>query len=207
MVRRSAVLPLVLALIACAAGGGGASVCDTANCGKGSCTEVPLLPPNFECHCDPGWSHALNLFAFSPCIIPNCSFDGACLNITLEPPTSLPPKDVCAVVSCGEGGSCRAGIGANLFSYTCECRPGYANMLNLTALPCVKDCFFGSDCYALGLGTAPPSPAPSGDHGSQEPTTPPSATNGNGTTTNSLGSALNYFLVFRLLVGSQRTSH
>ncbi|KAF8672782.1 hypothetical protein HU200_049233 [Digitaria exilis] len=185
MVRRSAVLPLVLALIACAAGGGGASVCDTANCGKGSCTEVPLLPPNFECHCDPGWSHALNLFAFSPCIIPN---------------------SVCAVVSCGEGGSCRAGIGANLFSYTCECRPGYANMLNLTALPCVKG-FFGSDCYALGLGTAPPSPAPSGDHGSQEPTTPPSATNGNGTTTNSLGSALNYFLVFRLLVGSQRTSH
>ncbi|KAF8722868.1 hypothetical protein HU200_022001 [Digitaria exilis] len=124
---------------------GGASVCDTANCGKGICTEVPLLPPNYECHCDPGWSHALNIFPFSPCIIPNCN------------PTLL-------------------------------------LILSSTR-------FFGSDCYALGLGTAPPSPAPCGHHGSPEPTTPPSGTNGNGTTTNSLGSALIFFFhVFHLVV-------
>lgn len=66
-------LPLVLAALLGHAGG--ASVCDTANCGKGNCSETtgPIpLPPNYECHCDPGWSHALKLIPFSPCIIPNC---------------------------------------------------------------------------------------------------------------------------------------
>ena len=66
--RRLLLLPLVVALL----GGAGytvrASVCDTANCGKGNCSETPL-PPNFECHCDPGWSNALKLIPFSPCIV------------------------------------------------------------------------------------------------------------------------------------------
>jgi hypothetical protein len=47
---------------------------DTANCGKGNCSETTVpLPPNYECRCDPGWSHALQLIPFSPCIVPNCS--------------------------------------------------------------------------------------------------------------------------------------
>ncbi|OEL22815.1 hypothetical protein BAE44_0016166 [Dichanthelium oligosanthes] len=135
--RSSAVLLLLALLGGAAVGGGVSSVCDTANCGRGSCAEVPGLPPNYECRCDLGWSHALELFPFSPCIVPNCTFNGACLNLSLTPPTAI-PKDVCAVVSCGVGGACRPGDA--MFSYSCECRLGYANLLNLTALPCVKDC-------------------------------------------------------------------
>ncbi|XP_004986621.1 fibropellin-3-like [Setaria italica] len=130
---------LLLALLAYAAAG--ASICDTAICGRGNCTELPELVPGipiYECHCDPGWSQAWKAVRFSPCIVPNCSFDGTCLNLSLTPPTGI-PKDVCAVVSCGAGGACKTG-GAALFSYTCECQPGYANLLNQTALPCVKNC-------------------------------------------------------------------
>ncbi|KAL5682974.1 hypothetical protein ACJX0J_009359, partial [Zea mays] len=172
---------LVLALLGGARHAGGASVCDTANCGKGNCSETPapaLLPPGYECNCDPGWSHVLELIPFSPCIVPNCSFDSACLKLNLSQ-TPAPPTDVCAVVSCGAGGACKAG--AAPFSYSCECRPGYANLLNLTALPCVN-CFLGSECYDLGLGPPPPAPAPlpapapSGDHGPAGPSPPPSGT-------------------------------
>lgn len=69
-------LPVVLALLGGAGHVGGASVCDTANCGKGNCgseTPAPALPPGYECHCDPGWSHALELIPFSPCVVPNCN--------------------------------------------------------------------------------------------------------------------------------------
>ncbi|RLM87335.1 hypothetical protein C2845_PM04G07440 [Panicum miliaceum] len=48
--------------------------CDAANCVRGSCTELPkLIPdvPNYECHCDPGWSQAWKAIPFSPCVIPN----------------------------------------------------------------------------------------------------------------------------------------
>jgi hypothetical protein len=66
-------LLLTTLLASCAAG---ASVCDTANCGKGTCTELPkLIPgvPTYECHCDPGWSQAWKDIPFSPCVIPNCN--------------------------------------------------------------------------------------------------------------------------------------
>ncbi|KAG0549465.1 hypothetical protein BDA96_01G258300 [Sorghum bicolor] len=162
--RRLLLLPLVVALLGGAGYTVGASVCDTANCGKGNCSETPL-PPNFECHCDPG-----------------C----ACLNLNLSQPP-LPPKDVCSVVSCGPGGKCKA-VGDPLsFSYRCDCRPGYANLLNLTTLPCVN-CFLGDECHALGLGPPPPAPAPSGGHGPSGPSAPPSGTKGNATD-DSLGSA------------------
>jgi hypothetical protein len=49
-------------------------------------------------------------------------------------------RAVCGVVSCGAGGACKPGSGAAFLSYTCECQPGYDNMLNLTTLPCVKNC-------------------------------------------------------------------
>jgi hypothetical protein len=47
-------------------------------------------------------------------------------------------RAVCSVVSCGAGGACKAGGAPFSFSYSCECRPGYANLLNLTTLPCVN---------------------------------------------------------------------
>ncbi|RLN17867.1 fibropellin-3-like [Panicum miliaceum] len=189
-------LLLTTLLASCAAG---ASVCDTANCGKGACMELPkLIPgvPNYECHCDPGWSKTWKAIPFSPCVIPNCSFDGACFNISLTPPPPKPglPTDVCAAVSCGPGGACKAGDAP--FSYSCECQPGYANLLDLAALPCVNNCFFGKGCSALGLAPAPapsspssptpPSPAaPTGSHDSSGPSAPPSGTEGNSTATDS----------------------
>ena len=51
-------------------------------------------------------------------------------------------RAVCAAVSCGPGGACMAGDAP--FSYSCECQPGYANLLNLAGLPCVKNCEHGS---------------------------------------------------------------
>ncbi|KAL6641098.1 hypothetical protein ACP70R_019279 [Stipagrostis hirtigluma subsp. patula] len=169
-------LLLALALATAAAAVGDGSVCDTANCGKGKCAETPGIVPgtsSYKCECDPGWSQALKLVPFAPCVVPNCTFDKACFNTSLPPPKEIPPVplDICAVVNCGEGGVCKKGDG--LFAFSCECRPGYVNLLNLTAFACVKNCFFGKDCSALGLGPppssappSPPSPAPSGNHNS-----------------------------------------
>ncbi|CAL4925013.1 unnamed protein product [Urochloa decumbens] len=131
---------LLLALLACCACAAGASICDTASCGKGNCTVLSgLVPglPYYECHCDPGWSHASKAFPFSPCTVPNCPFHGDCFNLSLQPPIGI-PKDVCATVSCGAGGACKTGDLP--FSYSCECQPGYANLLNLTTLPCANNC-------------------------------------------------------------------
>ncbi|KAJ1295512.1 hypothetical protein BS78_01G229900 [Paspalum vaginatum] len=101
-------------------------------------------------------------------MIPDCSFDAACLNLS-APPIAKP--NICAFVNCGEGGVCKPDD-SGMFSYSCECQPGYTNLINKTALPCAKNCFSGNSCSGLGvgLGTAPPpSPAPSGDHGSPPP--------------------------------------
>ncbi|OEL36272.1 hypothetical protein BAE44_0002709 [Dichanthelium oligosanthes] len=145
---------LLLALLACTAeiaAGGGRTICDTANCGKGTCSEVPgapipLITTSYNCTCDPGWSQPtlFNLppVPFAPCIIP----------------------DSCAAVNCGPG-KCKNGEG--WMSYTCECDPGYVNLLNLTALPCVKNCVFGLDCSRLGI--APPTPPPPADQSTAPP--------------------------------------
>ncbi|XP_062200478.1 uncharacterized protein LOC133903153 [Phragmites australis] len=183
---------LLLALLACAAAAAarGSSACDTAICGKGKCTEGPGWIPTFdyECNCDPGWSRASELVPFSPCIVPNCSINSACFNFSL--PKRI-PTDICDAVSCGAGGACEKGDG--FFVYSCECQPGYVNLLNLTAFPCAKNCTFGKGCSALGLAppenpkpVSPPSPAPPADHDSSGPSAPSSSTKGNATT--SLGS-------------------
>jgi hypothetical protein len=62
---------------------GSSTICDTAKCGKGTCSEVPgiipLLTASYKCTCDPGWEQPtlFNLAAppFAPCIIPNCKSD------------------------------------------------------------------------------------------------------------------------------------
>ncbi|KAL6641097.1 hypothetical protein ACP70R_019278 [Stipagrostis hirtigluma subsp. patula] len=189
--RRSSAAPallrLIMALLACtaAAADGGATICDTADCGKGSCSEAPGFIPgtvSYNCTCDHGWAKAIDL-PISPCTVPKCHFDASCFNITLAPPRGIPITDPCVAINCGPG-ECKKGEG---FTYRCECQPGYVNLLNLTAFPCVKNCFFGMDCSTLGIGPPPPSPAPSpappsGNHDTSGPTAPPSATKGNATT-------------------------
>ncbi|KAG2549000.1 hypothetical protein PVAP13_9KG196200 [Panicum virgatum] len=168
-------LLLLTALVLVVASAAGASVCDTANCGRGTCAELPkLIPdvPNYACHCDPG------------CIA--ASIDRSIQSSSLlgtAADQQFANNPVCAAVSCGPGGACKAGDAP--FSYSCECQPGYANLLNLSGLPCVKNCFFGQACSALGLAPAPaPAPGspppPAGSHDSSGP--PPSGTKGNNST-------------------------
>ncbi|KAL6641096.1 hypothetical protein ACP70R_019277 [Stipagrostis hirtigluma subsp. patula] len=168
-------LALLAVVIAAAAAAseppGSGSVCDTAKCGKGKCSETPGLIPgavSYKCECDSGWSKAIDLFPFAPCILPICSYSSACFNLTVPPPTGIPATDPCVAVNCGRGGGCKEG-GAGGFSYRCECQPGFANLLNDTSLPCIGgDCKFGADCAKLGLSPGPsaaaPTPAGSGLH-------------------------------------------
>uniref|UniRef100_A0A0E0IS70 EGF-like domain-containing protein n=1 Tax=Oryza nivara TaxID=4536 RepID=A0A0E0IS70_ORYNI len=89
--------------------------------------------------------------------------DSACFNTSISLPNS--PRAAsrsltvsCVAVNCGPGGQCVKEEG---FSYHCACSPGFVNMLNLTELPCIKNCAFGKDCAALGLSPAStPAPAP-----------------------------------------------
>lgn len=60
---------------------GNSTICETAKCGKGSCSEapgpIPVISAGYQCTCDPGWSQpkAFNLTVpNAPCIIPNCKF-------------------------------------------------------------------------------------------------------------------------------------
>ncbi|OQU91756.1 hypothetical protein SORBI_3001G244000 [Sorghum bicolor] len=83
-----AMLVALLALAMAADGAGasagadnGATICDTAKCGKGTCSEVPgiipLLTSSYKCTCDPGWYQQmlsnLTVLNFAPCIIPDCT--------------------------------------------------------------------------------------------------------------------------------------
>ncbi|NP_001145634.1 uncharacterized protein LOC100279121 precursor [Zea mays] len=140
------------------------TICDTAECGKGTCSEVPGILPvvmaSYKCTCDPGWSQPkllnLTVLPFMPCIIPDCTFDSSCYNFSLFSLRGIPLTDPCVIIDCGLG-ECRKGQG---FSYTCECQPGYVNFLDQTYLPCVKNCSFGSDCSKQGIAP-PPAPPPS----------------------------------------------
>ncbi|CAN6299380.1 unnamed protein product [Urochloa humidicola] len=160
------VATLILALLASTevAGAAGETICDQANCGKGTCSEAPGIIPlplstSYKCTCDPGWTQpkAFNFTVpIAPCIIPNCSFDPACFNLSLGLPNGIPILDPCVAVNCGPG-QCKKGTGWN---YTCECDEGYVNFLNLTAFPCVKNCVFGMDCAGRGITLPPPPPPP-----------------------------------------------
>ncbi|CAN6323947.1 unnamed protein product [Urochloa humidicola] len=176
-----AVATLILALLArtTVAAAEGQTICDTAKCGRGTCSEVPALLPvtnSYKCTCDPGWSQpkAINFtFPFAPCIIPDCPFDSSCFNLSLAPPKGIPLTDPCVAINCGPG-ECKKGD--DLFSYSCECEQGYVNFLNLTAFPCVKNCAFGTSCSKLGIPPPPPPPStapPPGNHDSSAPPTGP----------------------------------
>ncbi|CAN6293515.1 unnamed protein product [Urochloa humidicola] len=150
---------LILAVLACTevAAAEGETICDQAKCGKGTCSEVPgfipLFTTSYKCTCDPGWTQPIPL-PIAPCIIPNCSFDSSCFNLSLGLPKGVPILDPCVAINCGPG-QCKKGTGWN---YTCECDQGYVNFLNLTAFPCVKNCVFGMDCASRGILPPPPPP-------------------------------------------------
>uniref|UniRef100_K4AIC2 EGF-like domain-containing protein n=1 Tax=Setaria italica TaxID=4555 RepID=K4AIC2_SETIT len=172
---RSSALPallLVAALIAGAAvadddddddhhhhDAGGKSICDEADCGRGTCIErLGWIPwrSSYKCDCDPGWNRAIKMVASSPCNVPECSFNSSCLNLALLLPRGIPFSDPCVAVNCGSG-ECKKDEG---FHYHCECEKGYANMLNNTKFPCIDDsCLMGMHCPALD-DPAPPPPAP-----------------------------------------------
>uniref|UniRef100_A0A0D3HDR2 EGF-like domain-containing protein n=1 Tax=Oryza barthii TaxID=65489 RepID=A0A0D3HDR2_9ORYZ len=138
---------------------GAGPACETARCGKGHCVEEPgpLGLDAYRCDCDAGWSNMLKLIPASPCTIPN-STPYICLLTSQQFIYILPQFHTCVAVNCGPGGQCVKEEG---FSYHCACSPGFVNMLNLTELPCIKNCAFGKDCAALGLSPAStPAPAP-----------------------------------------------
>ncbi|KAL6883653.1 hypothetical protein ACP4OV_011067 [Aristida adscensionis] len=161
-------LPLLAVLIVTATGrvaGAGPTICDTAKCGKGTCVETValLFIPAYNCTCDPGWSHLIDLAPFTPCVIPNCTMDSSCLDPRPTVPKGIPITDPCVFANCGRGGECIHGEG---WGYQCGWHQGFTNMLNDTSMPCINgvDCRFGADCAKLGLTNPPaagsPAPAP-----------------------------------------------
>ncbi|WVZ59039.1 hypothetical protein U9M48_009246 [Paspalum notatum var. saurae] len=120
--------------------GGESTICDKAECGRGSCSErLGWIPwtVSYKCECDPGWTRATTMVASSPCNIP----------------------ESCVAVNCGHGGECKKEEG---FHYHCECEPGYANMLNNTKFPCIDhNCLMGMHCPALHDPAPPPAPTAS----------------------------------------------
>ncbi|CAA6667203.1 unnamed protein product [Spirodela intermedia] len=107
----------------------------------------------YSCECDPGWTKLGgggllgSLLPIFPCVIPNCTLSFSCTDDT--PATAAPPLT---------SFSASAGtLGVNL---RCNCRPGYANFLNNTALACVKECFIEATCADLGSTTPADTPPP-----------------------------------------------
>nr|XP_011462532.1 PREDICTED: uncharacterized protein LOC101297532 [Fragaria vesca subsp. vesca] len=144
-------------------------VCKDIECGEGTCKPSSSSTFFFECQCDSGWKqtteNSTDHFKFLPCVIPNCNLDYSCE----KAPAPIPDKskkantsifDPCYWMDCG-GGTCNK---TSKLSYNCECGEGYYNLLNMTTLPCLKECSIGVDCANLGISvsnkcTSPPTPA------------------------------------------------
>ncbi|KAK8949604.1 hypothetical protein KSP39_PZI005157 [Platanthera zijinensis] len=157
-------------------------LCKTVYCGKGSCKVAEDTTFGFQCECDSGWTqfHIEDHFRFLPCLMPNCSMNYSCSNISAPPsPAPYPPPpdgstffDPCKWSFCG-GGECVRG---SAFEHRCECKQGYNNLLNISSFPCFQDCSFGADCANLGFGlsnssssahSSPPNLADNGESSSQ----------------------------------------
>ncbi|KAL6883656.1 hypothetical protein ACP4OV_011070 [Aristida adscensionis] len=150
-------------------GGGGESAdsfCKTAECGRGTCTPRAGWIPgtiSYKCECDPGWSRAIKAVPFSPCNVPECSFNSSCFDLSKMLPRGIPFSDPCVAVNCGAG-ECKKDEG---FHYHCECEDGHVNMLNSTKFPCIDaNCLMGMHCPELHSAppprSPPTSPAPPG---------------------------------------------
>ncbi|KAF5935702.1 hypothetical protein HYC85_026831 [Camellia sinensis] len=141
------------------------AVCKGVECGKGTCKPATNSTFLFECQCDPGWKQtgsALdNDLRFLPCVIPNCTLDYSCTEAA--PPVQDKEShantsffDPCYWTDCG-GGKCNK---TSPFTYSCECSQNYYNLLNMTALPCFRECALGMDCSGLGINVMNKSTSP-----------------------------------------------
>ncbi|CAL5379688.1 unnamed protein product [Camellia sinensis] len=130
------------------------NICNDVECGKGNCTVALNSTFNFKCECENGWKRTRfdseQDLQFLPCVIPNCTLDYSCMPAA-PPSPSVPLNssvfDPCYFVYCGEG-TCTKN---KTMTHTCQCNPGYSNLLNITAFPCYSDCALGSDCEKLGI--------------------------------------------------------
>ncbi|XP_028100998.1 fibropellin-1-like isoform X1 [Camellia sinensis] len=131
------------------------NICKEVECGKGNCSVALDSPFGFKCECENGWKRTRldseQDFLFLPCVIPNCSLDYSCMPAAPPAPSVIPLNsslfDPCYWVYCG-GGTCTKN---KTMTHTCQCNPGYSNLLNITAFPCYSDCALGSDCAKLGI--------------------------------------------------------
>ncbi|KAJ0733239.1 hypothetical protein HanPI659440_Chr11g0406141 [Helianthus annuus] len=136
------------------------NICDEVNCGRGNCSADVSKPFGFACKCDPGWrqtrsdkdddDHDDDFHEFLPC--------GVFINFC----TYLWLVSACYWTYCGEG-TCNKN---NTYKHTCDCKPGYTNLMNISHFPCFSSCAIGSDCSRLGvrlLDASSPNGSPSGD--------------------------------------------
>ncbi|XP_017231358.1 uncharacterized protein LOC108205795 isoform X2 [Daucus carota subsp. sativus] len=131
-------------------------ICKEVSCGKGTCEANLGSQFGFKCKCEAGWSRNRpnqEDFDFLPCIIPNCSLDYSCMPAA-PPAPSVPANesvfDPCYYAYCGEG-ECKKNL---TYGQTCNCKPGYSNLLNITSFPCFNECALGSDCERLGINVS-----------------------------------------------------
>ncbi|KAK1374143.1 Vitamin K-dependent protein S-like [Heracleum sosnowskyi] len=132
-------------------------ICNEVNCGKGKCEASLGSQFGFKCKCDSGWSRTRpnqdEDLDFLPCIIPNCSLDYSCMPAA-PPAPSVPNNqsvfDPCYYAYCGQG-TCSKNL---TYGQTCNCNPGFSNLLNITAFPCFSECALGSDCERLGINVS-----------------------------------------------------
>ncbi|EOA17409.1 hypothetical protein CARUB_v10005711mg [Capsella rubella] len=130
------------------------NVCKEMECGKGKCKASSNATFMYECECEDGWKQFDHNLKFLPCVIPNCTFDLTCGEAAPPTQPKTPPKDnntslfdACQWVDCG-GGLCNSTMP---FQYSCNCREGYDNLMNITTFPCLKQCALGMDCLNLGI--------------------------------------------------------
>ncbi|ESR46215.1 hypothetical protein WN944_007227 [Citrus x changshan-huyou] len=132
-------------------------MCEKVDCGKGKCRADMTHPFNFRCECEPGWKKTKdndedNDHSFLPCIIPDCTLHYDSCHTAPPPDPDKVPHNIsvfepCSWIYCGEG-TCR---NTSNYKHTCECKPGFNNLLNTSYFPCFSNCTLGADCEKLGI--------------------------------------------------------
>ncbi|KAG9451916.1 hypothetical protein H6P81_004820 [Aristolochia fimbriata] len=132
------------------------NACHGIECGKGTCKESSNHSIPFVCECDRGWRrlHTDDDIPFLPCVVPDCKFDLTCTNAS-SPAPAVPEHhknhsnfDPCDWAYCGQG-SCTK---TDELKHKCDCREGYANLLNITFFPCFSECSLEGECKNMGIG-------------------------------------------------------
>jgi len=136
-------------------------VCEEVECGKGKCVVNTSYPLNFICECESGWTRTEDedddkyTTSFLPCVIPQCSLNYGCQPAPPPVPEKSVPRnlsafDPCYWAYCGEGNCAKN----KTHTHSCECNPGFYNLLNISVFPCYSECTLGSDCSRLGIKVA-----------------------------------------------------